>query len=126
MSVNYSDFNNLASKLLDGTDEIDWRVSASRSYYSAYHLAKGAAVFCPSINHLQYGAHEGLAKRFELHDTKGAKSIAYVLNSMKKKRHIADYDIVADFTKESATEQLSELKCFRDRIVAFELTCKSN
>ena len=120
MSVDYSDFFNLAKKLIEGTDEIDWRTSASKAYYSAYHLAQTAVDLCPDNQHLAMGSHERLSERFILKNTTPAKSISYMLTSMKRTRRTADYDMDNDFTKSDAIDQLSALAKFTDKVLSFQ------
>ncbi len=120
MSVDYSDFQNMAKQLFNGSDEIDWRVSASKAYYSAYHCALTAADLCPPNGHFKLGSHEGLSDRFKLANTSATKSIAYTLITMKRVRHLADYNLNKDFPKTDAELQLSTLDLFIARIVSFK------
>lgn len=121
MSVDHKDFAQIANILAQGSSEIEWRVSASKAYYSAFHHAQKSADLCPSNSHLGgMGDHQRLSNRYELLNTKGAKSISYALNAMKKVRHIADYELNDAFQQSMAEKQLSDLRIFSQRIVSFE------
>lgn len=122
MSVSSLEFLDSAKSLLPGLNEIDWRNATSRAYYSAYHSALEVVDLCPGNANHKMGSHERLSERFSLHPAKGAKSIAVVLQSMKRFRHIADYEISDPFEHSIATNQIAQCAALRDRLVAFENT----
>lgn len=120
MSVTYEDFFEFAKPLADNTAEIDWRNSAARTYYAAYHRAMQSVDICPDNAHLKMGSHERLSARFDLHHAKVARSISYMLQSMKRVRHLADYEIHENFEKSLAVNQLSHLNTLIDRLNSFD------
>lgn len=120
MSVTYRDIFEFAKALADNDSEIDWRNCAARTYYAAYHRAKQSVNVCPDNSHLKMGDHERLTVRFQLHDAKAARSIAYVLQSMKRVRHTADYEIEDAFEKSLAVNQLNQFNSLVDRLNSFD------
>ena len=121
MSVQPSDFSNIATTLVEGTSEIEWRVSASRAYYASYHHALSVVDLCPNNDHFAMGSHERISDRFLLHGITSAKSISYMLNAMKKLRHVADYEISDDFQKELALKQISTMNGLISKLTEFNL-----
>ena len=105
MSVTHIDFGEFAAKLLSSEAEIDWRMSAGRSYYGAFHRAQLSVHLCPDNENLRYASHERVSDRFMRHKTMPARSIAYVLQGMKKIRSVADYELGDNFTQKEAVNQ---------------------
>lgn len=122
MSVTVDEILASAETLSAGTTEMDWRNSVSRAYYAAYHRAQASAHHCPDNSHLVMGAHEALSGRFELHGALGAKSISIVLQSMKRLRRIADYELGCRVEQATAAEQVAQCKVFKDRLNSFDMT----
>jgi uncharacterized protein (UPF0332 family) len=120
MSVAVADILASAEVLALGNSEIDWRNSVSRSYYAAFHRARDSAHHCPDNSHLRMPSHEALSNRYELHNKEGAKSIAIVLQLMKRARHLADYDIDQEFDRSLTVEQIAHCKKMLDRLVSFD------
>jgi len=109
------------SQLLEKSDtEVAWRNSAARAYYAAYHRAQFSVGYCPDNSHLAMGSHERLADRFILHKTTPAKAISYMLSSMKKLRHIADYENEDEFPKTLATGQLTMYLTLVSKLETFD------
>jgi hypothetical protein len=109
VSVTHDDYWDFAQKLAGSQDEIDHRNAAGRAYYAAYHLSGTILDRCPNNNHLAMGSHERITERLKLQGSSLAKSLMYILMSMKYKRKIADYDIAVPFP---ATEAESQLKLY--------------
>lgn len=124
MSVTHQDFLVFARALADGPGEIEWRNSTARAYYSAYHCASSVVDLCPPNSHFAMGSHERLSERFKAHGTKGSKSIAYVLEAMKKNRVAADYEISDPFEKSSAVNQVAQTDVFIQKVTSFKNECK--
>ena len=120
MSVDYRAFAELASNLLSGGDEISWRMSAGRTYYASYHRSLQSVQHCPGNAHLAMGSHERVTDRFISHGSVGAKSIAYVLQAMKKVRHVADYELGEQFDKCAAENQLCQHRSLVQRLDSFD------
>lgn len=120
MSVNPSDFQNFAETASMGASEFDWRNSVSRIYYGAYHLAQSVCEFCPDKNaNFKMGSHERLSQRFKNHGSTNARSIAIVLECMKKHRHMADYEVDDPFDRNFPKEQLATYKVLQQKIASF-------
>jgi len=119
MSVSPSDFGAFAEKLVSSIDEIDLRNAASRSYYAAYHLCQTIMNRCPKNDHLAMGSHERLSERLKLQGTIDARSLQYILLSMKRIRTMADYEISDPFPSRDASAQVSQLKNFETKIGLF-------
>lgn len=120
MSVQPADFSKIAASLAGGSTEIEWRVSASRAYYSSFHQAQTTVDLCPSNDHLAMGSHERISERFLSHGIIAAKSISYMLQAMKKIRHIADYEISDSFQQELAFKQISSMEGLNSKITEFD------
>lgn len=122
MSITHDDLYIAALKLSEEGTEAAWRSSASRAYYAAYHRCQASAEVCVDKNaHLEMGSHQRLSERYSNHDTKAAKAISYVLVTMKRTRHSADYDIGDAFDKGIATSQLAQYRALLDRLNSFDL-----
>jgi uncharacterized protein (UPF0332 family) len=120
MSVDYQSFAEFASKLLSSESEIDWRMSAGRAYYASYHRALLSTQYCPENSHLAMGSHERVSDQFIKHGTTSARSIAYILQSMKRLRHIADYNLQNKFDRGNATSQLAQHKLMVQKLDQFD------
>jgi hypothetical protein len=120
MSVDYRAFAEFAEGLLGTDTEISWRMSAARAYYASYHRSKKSADHCPDNAHLHMPSHERLTERFLAYGTPGAKSIAYVLQTMKKVRHIADYELDDPFERCGAVNQLAQHKVLVQKLDSFD------
>lgn len=102
MTVSASYFLQFAIPLSNGSTEIEWRNGASRAYYAGFHRALLSVSYCPDNSNYKMGDHERISERFKLEGSKKAKSIAYVLEAMKKHRRMADYEIDDPFFQHSA------------------------
>lgn len=120
MSVTHQDFEDFASKLTSSADEIDWRMSAARAYYASYHRAKLSIKFCPDNSHLAMGSHEKVSDAFKLHGSPAARSIAYVLMTMKKNRVLADYELGDPFDQSLAVNQLAQHRALTGKLDLFD------
>ena len=125
MSVTVDEILEFAGRLAIGDTEMDWRDSTGRAYYAAYHHAKTAQDLCPSNVHIKMGDHERLHERYHMHDSKGAKSIALVLQDMKRHRRIADYEIEDFFEQSTAVNQVEKARRLVDRVNAFANTYRA-
>ncbi len=120
MAISFHEFyeyGNIAAEAADS--EFSWRNGASRIYYAAYHSANQLVQHCPDNSHKSMGSHERLSDRFKLHSSKGALSIAYVLENMKKVRHMADYDLDSPFLQAYARTQAASFRRLEDQLLSF-------
>lgn len=120
MTVNYESFAEFATELLSSTKEIDWRMSAGRAYYASFHRAKLSTKFCPDNSNFSMGSHTRVTDQFLKHGANQAKSIAYVLQAMKKIRHSADYELEGNWNLSNAVNQLAQHKVLIKRLEAFD------
>jgi hypothetical protein len=120
MSVSHSDFADFAAKLAEANTEIEWRNSASRSYYGSYHRALQSAELCPDNSHLRMGTHERLADRFFQHADKAGKAICYILKTMKRHRTTADYELSDHFAQSTAKAQAAQYSALVQRLDDFD------
>jgi len=120
MTIKPSDFLHAAKVSTASELEVDWRNATSRAYYSAYHRAHQSVDLCPENGHLHMGSHERLADRFSRHEARVAKSIAIILQSMKRYRHSADYDIGDPFDRSIATNQVAQAGVIAQKLDAFD------
>lgn len=120
MSVSVSDIFNAGQALAQGGTEADWRNSASRVYYAAYHRAMASVDLCPDNSNQKMGDHERVSDRFTLHKTKAATSIAYVLIGMKRIRRMADYEISDGFEMSLAVNQIAQFQALSAKLLSFD------
>ncbi|MGF6116708.1 hypothetical protein ABIE30_000624 [Janthinobacterium lividum] len=122
MSISYVEIINSASLYAEGEHEVDWRNAASCAYYAAYHRAHLSVSVCPDNSHLKMGSHERLTERFNLQKTTPAKSISYIIQAMKRQRHIADYEISGHFVKSIGINQVAQFAALEERLKAFDIS----
>lgn len=121
MSVTSQDFQDFSITSANGTTEFEWRNACSRAYYGAYHLAQNYVQFCPNhTGNFKMGSHERLSGRFKSHGSTSARSIAIMLEAMKKIRHIADYEISDPFDQNFSLEQNASYARLKDKLLSFE------
>lgn len=120
MTVDFNAFAEFAAGLIERDDEISWRMSAGRAYYASYHRALRSVGQCPDNENFHMGSHQRVTDRFLAHGTNGAKSIAYVLQAMKKVRHISDYELEDPFEKCNAVNQLAQHKVLVQKLDSFD------
>lgn len=117
MSITPEQFLDFAEKeLRDSPAEFEFRNSASRAYYSAFHCCLAEKQRCPGLNESDIlGSHDRLYARFgqlSVDDPVNVKlkTMAYMAQMMKGVRHEADYRIREDFPEESARQQIRDAK----------------
>ncbi|WP_046116140.1 hypothetical protein [Aquincola tertiaricarbonis] len=100
MSITAADLLAYGAELATGADEITWRNSVGRSYYSAYHTAKEWHSVQPKTSPLPagMGMHKALIHSMQHPPVMGqasirSKGIAYTLNHMRTLRATADYEL---------------------------------
>jgi hypothetical protein len=120
MTVDFNDFATFAEPLQGGASEIDWRMAAGRAYYAAYHRARSSADLCPNNDAFAMGSHERVSDRFMRDGSRPAKSIAYILISMKKFRKLADYDLDETFDQSAAVNQIAQYRVFLNKLNEFD------
>jgi uncharacterized protein (UPF0332 family) len=95
MSVDGSDFLNLAIRLSGGGSEAEWRSAASRAYYGAFHLARDVVVSCGVALPKTADAHDKLQWCLSHAGDESLAAIASKLNSLRSSRNVADYDLLS-------------------------------
>jgi uncharacterized protein (UPF0332 family) len=119
MSVTHDDYRDFAQKLVRSKDEIDHRNAAGRAYYAAYHLSGTILDRCPNNDHLAMGSHERITERLRLQGSPLAKSLMYILTSMKSTRKTADYEIADPFPATEAENQLKLYAAYAIKVAEF-------
>lgn len=126
MAVTHQDLFQHAKNLLEGESECAWRNSAGRAYYAAFHRGQVAAKDCIDPNeNMQIGSHSRLSEKYRNYPTMQAKSIAYILQGMKKTRNIADYQLTASFGKDEAQSQIETCDVLLGKLSQFELSLRT-
>lgn len=119
MSITPEHFYNFASSALANAktqnNEFDYRNSASRAYYAAYHCCNLLRSKCPNLSDDDIkGSHDKLLDRFASlpNDNEGSalKKLAYVTKMMKTVRHKADYVLDHEFSTEDSEQQIRDAK----------------
>ena len=133
MPITCIDFLDQAKALSASEKEPDDRTSVSRSYYSAFHKAIEASVYCPENAHfvINAGMHTKLINRFEIFDKthplkQSGKSIAYALKQMKEYRRVADYELLETFPHNLALVQIHMAETVIGRIDTFIAASQAN
>lgn len=110
MTVSAEDFLQCGATLVSGEKEIDWRTSICRTYYAAYHSSLEWHSKLPSpgsAGNGNFGSHAELVERLTHPTVSGSqknrsKSIGYLLNWMKQRRHRADYRLAESIDQDEA------------------------
>lgn len=100
MSITEANLLALGQALATGGGEVEWRASASRSYYAAYHRANDwhEKLSSHGLSRPNQGVHATLIDCLTRPTVTApiktkSMSIGYVLQSMKAIRQKADYDL---------------------------------
>ena len=114
MTIQASDIETVANMLLSGNNEASHRSSASRFYYSGWHLMQqtvkdSKTLAVPAFADTKGGMHKSF---FDGLDTLGgnAKRCAIILSAMHHLRIAADYKVSKSFAKEQAYEVKNHLE----------------
>jgi uncharacterized protein (UPF0332 family) len=95
--MNPADFISLAIKLSNSQQEVELRTSVNRAYYGAFHSARELLEECGIAFPPKeiYGADIHRKVRFCLANSgdTGAALVAVRLNSLRRQRNYADYDL---------------------------------
>lgn len=115
MSVSHKDFLNSAEELLNNKEsiEIDFRNLISRSYYATFLLAREKSQNLPTpenINLKKLGSHEKVIDSFKENTDKRLKQIGQILQQLKLKRCVADYEIHLDIKRAESAQHFHTSK----------------
>ncbi|HFX2685883.1 TPA: hypothetical protein ACV5QX_000864 [Pseudomonas aeruginosa] len=115
MSVSSDDILRIARALLGDADEAFSRTSIGRSYYAAFHEARGTVerLSLAASQGILGGSHEKLIGAFE-GKGRGLAKIAARLRLRKPARQKADYNIDEDITPEEAALHLHHCELLID------------
>lgn len=110
MPVSHAEFLSSALKLIKNGAEMDFRNSASRAYYAAYHAAVpvGNSIGIPID--VEGGEHARLIEAFKRMTDMKYKSIAYMLRQCRDLRVVADYNLEEPFTESEAQTTIEQTK----------------
>jgi uncharacterized protein (UPF0332 family) len=93
--------------------EFNYRNSASRAYYAAFHCCYTERSRCPELKDQDIqGSHDKLYARFgalpqsPIFNT--LKSMAYLAKMMKAVRHHADYRLMDKFNPQDSAQQIKD------------------
>lgn len=101
MSIGPSDFLEAARELGKGSEEVDFRNAASRSYYAAYHRCKPIAKR-GDFRVSGRGDHVDVIDALERSFKTDGKILARNLHASRKLRRKADYRIEEEFRDREA------------------------
>jgi len=117
MSVQPNEIEAVAEALLNHGDEASYRSSASRFYYSGWHLMKkvvknSRTLAVPTYKDTKGGMHRAF---FEGLYAQGgtARKCATALQTMHALRVAADYNLDEDFAKSQALEVKNHLQALK-------------
>ena len=115
------DFYSLASVLVKGSTEAEWRSAVSRAYYAAFHLARNLLLGCGFQVPRGDQAHAYLWLRLSNSKNADAESAGRDLKSVRSSRNWADYDLDRPLIQATA---LHQLRLIENVIRALEATGK--
>lgn len=117
MSVTPDNFFNFAESAYNNAkDEFDYRNSASRAYYCAFHCCNEERMRGPGIkDEVLRGSHDKLYDFFSalpvgMPESVLLKKMAYMARLMKGVRKHADYTLQKDFCEQDSKQQVSDAK----------------
>lgn len=115
MATSPKEILSIAKELSDSNSEIKIRTSIGRSYYSAFHLGLGFLEITDTKEWTggKGGVHEKLIGEFEYNSN---REVAYLLSSLKAKRHLADYHLSADIGQEDAKASIVAVESLFQRL----------
>ena len=96
-------------------ENVFYKDSASRSYYSMYHAARALLL----TKHISPKTHGGVIAKFGLEFVKNdliEKYYSKALAKGKDVREIADYDVIAEISEEEAESIVEDAEGFLERI----------
>ena len=114
MAVSPNELLLMAQELMSRNREIDFRTSANRAYYSAYHFCKDLAATLPPVASDGRGSHERSINRLKNHRVRLAtrkinlnvRMLGEVLRQAKPLRVDADYRISKEFGRTEAEQMI--------------------
>ena len=108
MSIGPNDFYEAAKKLGTGSEEVDFRNAASRSYYAAYHRCKALAKR-GDFRVSGRGDHVDVTDALERSFKTSGKILARMLKKCRTLRRKADYKIDDTFTASEAQSCIDQV-----------------
>ncbi|WP_434517861.1 hypothetical protein [Pseudomonas sp. NFX1] len=120
MTVNSSDFINLAKSALESKDlnEIDIRSAGSRAYYGVYHKAR-EVIDNKELTYAKLekaGSHESLIMTIHRIGSQNSKTLAEAIRSLKRYRHLCDYHLADKVRKNHTQMKLLEAQKLIERL----------
>src|SRR5262249_51516909 len=82
-----------AERWIQEPDEVDWRSAVSRAYYAAFHVARDLLRDLGFQVPRAANAHSYLSLRLSNCGDPTIQQVGTHLNSLQRKRNLADYDI---------------------------------
>ena len=116
--MNPNDFVTLAIRLSADSSESAQRSAVSRGYYGAFHQAKQLVESCGFQFSDTAETHEKLPWCMDSSDDTELKEVSRKLNTLRKMRNVADYDLLDGRFKGKAftSIQLGEIQDVVDRL----------
>lgn len=103
MPITNQDFMEAAQRMIiTGATEIDFRNSASRAYYAAYHSAKELISAKKKSINFSAGVHQQLIISLETSSESKIREVGKLLKTCKAVRAHADYELSKLFNKNRA------------------------
>ena len=90
--MDFRDFLNLATILVNGGTEADWRSAVSRAYYAAFHVARQLLDELSFVVPRADRAHGYLSLRLANAGLIDVEEAGNRLNALRRERNRADYD----------------------------------
>ncbi len=124
MTITPNDLFAISRELFDGPDEVHFRGCASRSYYAAFHLARGLFEKIRRGPELRGGVHAVLIEGLKnFHSPLGEdvdrkiNQLGFFLSGLRILRVEADYILEADFSKAAAEQALGSAEKIESSIM---------
>lgn len=120
MAITSADFLRISEELIENSDEIYYRTSASRAYYGIFHICQQLAAQLPGEENPGEGSHQRIIKKLKKNPgNEKIRTIGNLMDQMRLLRVRADYRLNFHFGK-SLAEQLiftaKEIQSMADRI----------
>jgi uncharacterized protein (UPF0332 family) len=105
--MNPNDFLDLASELVGGTREAEWRSGVSRAYYAAFHTARDLLCHCGFAVPASDRAHAYLWLRLANCGHPLVSRAGDRLQDLRRQRNHADYDLDQPFGEADAVHHFN-------------------
>ncbi|EHP42135.1 hypothetical protein OR16_15972 [Cupriavidus basilensis OR16] len=110
-----------AVRLMQGGNEINWRLAAACAYIGAYQETHRVLDrMSPARSNQLMNRHEALVWRLRRHRSVEARMLAELLSSLRRLHDGAQYDFLTPFDRDQAVMLGTFMSQYREKLSAFE------